>query len=290
MFEWEKDIVPGKFYKGNRRRIYWVITRGGAASILILMFHSMIFLIGESFPQTPVDPQSHLLATSIFASATLSFVLIAVYRDIGETQSEQKDILKNQNSLMEASNEPSIDVTGIEINGSNQIEVMIENAGNGPASSLSATIHFRPVEPDSQPYNMPKFRNQENIFRPLTRDDSTGSTSIRAGKNDTYVAEIALPDFGSQGLWLPADQAVRNLRNSGIDEIDLQPVIRFDHLLPTKGKGYVYLKMRRCDISGGNVNSESDLWSLSSKWVGMHPSQLDEQNLPFRDPGTYYES
>jgi len=290
MFEWEKRIIPDRLYQGDKRKTYWLITRGGTASIFILAFHGFILLFGDTFLQSPVDPQVHLLATSTFASGLLTFVLIAVYRDIGETQSDQKEILENQNSLMEASNLPSIDTLSSGINNNGEIEVQLENTGNGPANSLSATIHFHPVEPDSGSYSMPRFPNRENRFRSLTRDDSTGSTTIRDGRTDTYLAQVMIPDFTSQSVYHTAGHAIRDLTRMGIEEIDFQMVIRYDHLLPTKGQGYQYLQVRRCDISQGSVNSMYDIWDSSDRWVGTWPSQLDNQDIPFRDPGLYYES
>jgi hypothetical protein len=270
----------------ERGRRYWIVTRGIGLFISIIAFHILIFLIGADLPASPIGARVHLLATSIFASGILSFALIAVYWDIRDTQAEQTEILDSQQSLMEASHLPALDIRDIEPNpNDDELKMTVENTGNGPALSLSATIHICPVDPGSGSYSMPRFPNRENWYRPLTRDDGSGSTAIQTDDTGEYVVEVFVPDFSTRGSAVDVTRGINNLVDQGIQQVDLQVVVRFEHLIPTREPGFIYRRLRRADINQGM--SFYDLWNSSSSWVGQ-PIDFENSEEPFRDQGQYY--
>ena len=187
---------------------------------------------------------------------------------------------------MEASHLPVLNVLNLEPDSNrDNLEITLENTGNGPASSLSATIHFCPVA-GSGSCKMPRFSNRGNRFRPLTRNDGTGSTTIQADNSENFIVNVWMPDFREQDTSSPITQGIDTLVDQGITQVDMQVAVRFEHLLPTKESGYIYLEMRRADISRGM--SFSDLWDSSSKWV-VQPIDTVDSEKPFRAPGQYYE-
>lgn len=162
MFDKEREALPNWVFEGQREFIYWTVSRGCGIFILILLFHTLLYFVGGVLPASPLGARAHLLATSIFSTGILTFALIAVYWGIRETQSDQAEILEKQESLMEASHLPTVEPLEVDpMETVSKLNITLENGGNGPALSLSATVHFSPVEPDSGEYKMPDFPYRE---------------------------------------------------------------------------------------------------------------------------------
>lgn len=95
----EEEVLPKPLQSGQRRKVYWITTRGIGGFSTVLLFHYLLPVLSRLLGYSALSSNNHLLATSIFTSALLTFALIAVYRDLGVTQAQQADIMDSQRDL-----------------------------------------------------------------------------------------------------------------------------------------------------------------------------------------------
>lgn len=163
MFWFEQWWLPDRWQDGDRWRLYWILSRFGLLVLAVGGFH-IIVLIGIIHLEQlqPTSPEARYLATSIWASMMLTFALIAVYRDVGETQEKQKEILDEQRRLSEFAQSalPRIiehNIVSSEDSRSYQdskenknytfyhmepIEFTISNSGKAPATDLTCELYI----------------------------------------------------------------------------------------------------------------------------------------------------
>lgn len=182
MFWFEEIHLPERWQEGDRWRLYWMASRLSFLAFLVGGFHLTVLASISNFDfLAPLSTESRYLATSIWASFLLTFALIAVYRDIGETQQEQAtetgrqadlqsdmkelerkqiqiqetqldlqgnivDLQKQQRKAIEANHKPAIQIAGWEIledaSGDPLIELDLKNRGNGLAKSITVKIEI----------------------------------------------------------------------------------------------------------------------------------------------------
>lgn len=115
-----------------------------------------------------------LTATSIAASTILTYALIIIYKNLGNIQKEQTNILREQKRIqgnqvdwMEASHKPVIEIVNCNVDnpfGEDTIELSISNKGNGPAINLRALLRSYPMGINSD-------TNQIDIGEHIVIDD-----------------------------------------------------------------------------------------------------------------------
>jgi hypothetical protein len=123
----------------EQRKLYWISSRGFALGLSVFIFHYLHPSLESAIPLLSTVNQSQLEATSIFTTALLTFALIAVYRDIGETQASQANTQQNQEELLEIERRPYVEVVSYEFVTSveEQNKLRISNHGQGVALELS---------------------------------------------------------------------------------------------------------------------------------------------------------
>jgi hypothetical protein len=164
MFRFEKKLYPSSWQDGDSWRLVWILTRGAGAAVLILGF----YLSQREIINTPL--RFRLLATSTFASTLLSFILIAVYRDLSAIQREQSMIMKKQEDLMQLEYQPKIAINGIQATDDDRLALTIKNVGKDLAEDIHIVVHGQ-VETEKHSFELSKsqpVRNDEKtvLYRP----------------------------------------------------------------------------------------------------------------------------
>lgn len=167
MFELEKSILPESIWR-ERRRLYWITSRAIGIAALVLGFHYLHPVVRNFIPFLSPSSSGQMEATGIFATVLLTFILIAVYRDIGETQSNQTDIQKQQKEFIQSIERPRVQVEGYRpgVEGNHSVrplEILLSNIGRNPASDVQLEIV------SGFPKNIPLESAQTTI--PLQRQD-----------------------------------------------------------------------------------------------------------------------
>lgn len=160
MYWFEQSRLPENWQEGDRWRFYWMVTRLGFLASLVIGFHtSMVLIISFIGVLEPLSTETRYMATSIWATFLLTFALIVVYRDIGETQAEQRDlqeqvakihnqqkeIMSNQEEWMKAGNRPIVSIDHWFPNG-NEVAFFMLNLGMGGTRNLECEFVIYPPE------------------------------------------------------------------------------------------------------------------------------------------------
>lgn len=144
MFEFEKSILPKSIWK-ERKRFYWITSRAIGITVLVLGFHYFHPVVRNSIPFLRPSSSGQMEATGIFATVLLTFILIAVYRDIGKTQSNQADILEQQKEFIQSIERSRVQVEGYRAGDEGNhsvrpLEILLSNIGRSPASDIQLEI------------------------------------------------------------------------------------------------------------------------------------------------------
>lgn len=158
--------------QSNHSNIIWAIVVLGLIVFLLIVLYILLGFDVESsglptkwgpFSLQPTD--ARLQVISIAASGILSFILIYVYRNIGEIQKKQADQLEGQKDLqeevnkfqedqtkildkqeawMEAEHKPIISIKSWEATDEN-VTFELSNFGNGVAKNVTVILRLGPV-------------------------------------------------------------------------------------------------------------------------------------------------
>lgn len=235
MFWFEERIYPESWLEGDKWKVIWLLTRGGPIALLIIIF---FILINSRLPL-----RSSLLATSIFSSAILTFVLIAVYRDLGVIQGEQSKIMDDQKSLLRLQYEPEVVITSWGVNG-NIIEFILTNLGDGMAMNISLGVEIHPQDISyNEDFSCPSV--------PLYQDIEEARKSFLNGKEtQRFVQEaIATTCIDSVQQW-EFTSLVNDMVERGVGEIEIIIFIKYSDFFD---------EIERIDITSRSVNIHENM-------------------------------
>lgn len=183
------------------RDLRWYIGVGVGLGLLILAFHGLIFLVGGYLPASPIDGRSHLIATSTFTSAILSYFLIILYYNIAEIQSDQTEILEHQQKPKSVIKEWGTGVfpEAVPLFGPytrEQLYFDIENTGLGQALELQVTLIVHPLDDIngfSETNAMELIRTSEPtspLRRPSVKPHTTPQNYLAQGKEARFFGNV----------------------------------------------------------------------------------------------------
>lgn len=244
------------------QRIKWIVGVGGLLALGIIGFYFSIPFAIESFGLQPFSPNNHLLATSIFSSFLLTFALIVVYREIGEFQSRQAELMdeqtriqSNQERIMELQYEPILHLTAFETPEDHVLVIGIENIGKELAKDAQLVCHGRvaidgstfDLEEDSyirgdgetarfRPFKTPlNLPDTQDLSKSTMRDGATIGLGDSVLVSTPMFWEAQDPDDESTG-WrsVSIGRTVQVLDDLGAERVNLSFAMMYETVLGNK--------------------------------------------------------
>lgn len=267
------------------------------SAVLLLLVSLTILGTGIIIEQTVSQDTQRSLGTpvevvSIGANAILSIGLIFVYLRIRDIQRDQEkwmqkqtETQKGQQELMEDSHRPLLQVINVD-SYDGFIWPKIRNIGNGPTTEMAATIHFHipnlEKSIDTDAYQMSHSADSDALE--LGADEASEIGSLSPGETGKMATEIRSPNLDPSGNIGPISVLINQLADEGVDKIQFQIEISYEHLMSTKGTGRHYLELRETSIQ-----PQMSLNSLVDEAQKVADLECAETVGNFNRPGTYYD-
>jgi hypothetical protein len=263
----------------KRDKIVMILAVTGAAVFILL---ALAFLYGLS----PYDNTSNnLQLLSIGLSFVTSVLLIGIYGVLAVRQSNQNELQKGQQKLMEASHEPILQVIDVDSYGQ-FLWPKMRNIGNGPMKDMGIRLHFyvedQSITIDSEGDSLTHSADSDGVDVPDREKPEIGSLS--PGQVGNLAAAIRTPRMNEDGE-ARLGYLMSDLYEEDIEEVVYQIEIYYGHLMRTKNAGRHFLNLRKVE-----VQNELGVDSLIQKGEEYTKPELFDIAPNLREPGTYYDN
>lgn len=272
---------------GRKERInYGILALGILASICLIWYIYPLSLPPDQISDKNADP-GLLLRTAV--PAITSLLLVALYTNMSNIQSQQTDIQDIQKDIQEAQHRPKLNISEVGVT-RDSITLTITNAGESVAEDLALAVHLYILTSgkDNQGISVGEPSHQNRLVDTEGGFiSSLGPRQTREFSTNVYVPSREFPEMDEGfSAFLKSLESEIDDRNESIERVYLQFEVQYTHQMPEKGPARQFVR----PIAGNLTNGYTleDLVSDDNRGTNEIFSILNRDTTTLRVPQVTY--